>query len=140
MGYVFQRQGQNGYAKELRLVRQVFTNKDDSTGTLYLVCSDITCDCNTITTSYKKRWQVEVFHKNLKSNAVLAKLPTQTQTQTLRTQNNHIFMSIYAVFKLECLSARTKLNAMALRFKLLTNATRSAFRKLRRMHATPAAA
>ena len=126
----------NGYAKEVRLVRQVFTNKDDSTGTLYLVCSDITCDYDAITSSYKKRWQVEVFHKNLKSNAALAKSPAQT----LRTQSSHIFMSIYAVFKLECLSAKTKLNTMALRFKLLTNATRSAFEKLRQMQATPAAA
>lgn len=41
----------NGYAKEVRLVRQVFTNKDASTGTLYLVCSDITCDYDTITSS-----------------------------------------------------------------------------------------
>ena len=41
-------------------------------------------------------------------------------------------MSIYAVFKLECLSVKTKLNPTALRFKLLTNATRSAFEKLLR--------
>ena len=124
----------NGYAKKVCLVRQVFTNKDDSTGTMYLVCSDITCDYDAITMSYKKRWQVEVFHKNLKSNAALAKSPTQT----LRTQSSHIFMSIYAVFKLECLSIKTKLNPMALRFKLLTNATRSAFEKLHQLQAAPA--
>ena len=70
---------------------------------------------------------MEVFHKNLKSNAALAKSPTQT----LRTQSSHIFMSIYAAFKLECLSVKTKLNPMALRAKLLTNATCSAFEKLR---------
>ena len=34
----------NGRAKVVRLVRQVFTNKDSSTGTLHLACSDITCD------------------------------------------------------------------------------------------------
>ena len=125
-----------GYAKETRLVRQVFTNKDGNTGTMYLVCSDITCDYDAITTSYKKRWQVEVFHKNLKSNAALAKSPTQT----LRTQSSHIFMSIYAVFKLECLSIQTKLNPMALRLKLLTSATRRAFEKLRQWQVVPAAA
>ena len=70
---------------------------------------------------------MEVFHKNLKSNAAMAKFPTQM----LRTQSSHIFMSIYAAFKLECLSVKTKLNSMALRAKLLTNTTRSAFIKWR---------
>jgi hypothetical protein len=31
---------------------------------LHLVCSDLTCDSNAITTTYKKRWQVDVFHKS----------------------------------------------------------------------------
>jgi hypothetical protein len=72
--------------------------------------------------NYKKQWQVEVFHKSLKSNAGMAKSPTQT----LRTQSNHVFLAIYAVFKLECLSVKRKINPFALRFKLLINATRSA--------------
>jgi hypothetical protein len=33
-----------GYTKEVLVVRQVFTNKHASTGTLHLVCSDLTCD------------------------------------------------------------------------------------------------
>ena len=49
-----------GYAKEILVIRQVFKNKDDSTGILHLVCSDLTCDYDAITTTYKKRWQVEV--------------------------------------------------------------------------------
>ena len=65
-----------GYAKAVLVVRQVFKNKDDSTGILNLVCSDLTCDYDAAVTSYKKRWQVEVFHKSLKSNASLAKSPT----------------------------------------------------------------
>jgi hypothetical protein len=89
-----------GYAKEVFVVRQVFKNKDGSTGTLHLVCSDLTCDYDAITTTYKRRWEVEVFHKSLKSNASLAKSPTQTT----KTQSNHVFMSICAAFKLECLS------------------------------------
>ena len=44
-----------GYAKEVLVLRQVFTNKDGSTGILHLVCSDLTCDYDTITTTYKKR-------------------------------------------------------------------------------------
>ena len=118
------------------MVRQVFTNKDGSTGILHLVCSDTTRDYDAITMSYKKRWQVEVFHKNLKSNAALAKSPTQTQ----RTQSSHIFMAICAAFKRECLSLKTKLNLMALRAKLLNNATRSTFEKLRQQQAQPAVA
>ena len=101
-----------------------------------MVYIDNTCDCDAIITSYKKRWQVEVFHKNLKSNAGLAKSPTQT----LRTQSSHIFMSIYAVFKLECLSIKIRLTPTALRFKLLTNAARSAFEKLTQQRTGPAAA
>jgi hypothetical protein len=116
-----------GYAKEVLVVRQIFKNKDGSTGILHLVCSDLTCDYDAITTTYKKRWQVEVFHKSLKSNAGMAKSPTQT----VRSQSNHVFMAIYAVFKLECLSVKSKINPFALRFKLLINATRSAFEQLR---------
>lgn len=115
-----------GYAKAVLVVRQVFKNKDDSTGILHLVCSDLTCDYDAITTSYKKRWQVEVFHKSLKSNANLAKSPTRT----LRTQSNHVFMAIYATFKLECLGIANKLNPFALCRKLLINASRSAYAQL----------
>lgn len=123
-----------GSARAVRLVRQVFKNQDGSTGTLHLVCSDITCDYDTITTSYKKRWQVEVFHKSLKSNAGMAKSPTQT----LRTQSNHVFMAIVAVFKLECLSVKAKLSPFALRLKLLINATRSAYNQLTQFQAAAA--
>lgn len=43
-----------GYPKEVFVVRQVFKNKDDSTGILHLVCSDLTGDYDVITTTYKK--------------------------------------------------------------------------------------
>lgn len=117
-----------GYDDPLLFLRQVFKNKDGSTGILHLVCSDLTCDHNAITTIYKKRWKVEVFHKSLKSNANLAKSPTRT----LRTQSNHIFMSICAAFRLECLSIKNNLNPFALCRKLLINASRSAYEELRR--------
>jgi DDE superfamily endonuclease len=121
-----------GYAKAVRLVRQVFKNKDGSTGILHLACSDLTCDHDAITTTYQKRWKVEVFHKSLKSNANFAKSPTQT----VRTQSNHVFMSIYAVFKLECLSIKNKINPFALRLKLLINASRTAYAELQQWQAT----
>ena len=44
-------------------------------------------------------------------------------------------MAIYAVFKLECLSVTSKINPFALRFKLLINATRSAFDQLQKFQA-----
>jgi hypothetical protein len=115
-----------GYAHEVLLVRQVFTNKDGSTGLLNLACSDLTCDGDGITVIYQKRWKVEVFHKSLKSNAGLAKSPTRTKT----TQNNHIFMAIYAVFKLEGLKIKHKTNHFALRAKLFIKATRQAYDEL----------
>jgi hypothetical protein len=118
-----------GYAREVLLVRQVFTNRDGSTGWLNLVCSDLTCDGDTVTTTYQKRWQVEVFHKSLKSNAALAKSPTRRVT----TQNNHVFMAIYAVFKLECLKLKHKTNHFALRAKLFIKATQQAYAELQRL-------
>jgi hypothetical protein len=115
-----------GYAQAVLLARQVFTNKDGSTGLLNLVCSDLTCDGETITAIYQKRWKVEVFHKSLKSNAALAKSPTRRVT----TQNNHVFMAIYAVFKLECLNIKHQSNHFALRAKLFIKATRQAYAEL----------
>ena len=108
------------------LSRQVFTNKDGSTGILYLACSDLDCDQAVIETIYQKRWKVEVFHKTLKSNAALAKSPTQR----VRTQGNHVFLSIYAAFRLECLAIKHKLNHFALRAKLYLKAVRLAFDEL----------
>ena len=112
-----------------------FKNKDGSTGTLHLVCSDLTCDYDAITATYKRRWEVEVFHKSLKSNASLAKSPTQTT----KTQSNHVFMSICAAFKLECLSLKNKLSPFAMCRKLLINASRSAYAELQRFRASAAA-
>jgi len=120
-----------GYANEVLLVRQVFTNKDGSTGLLNLVCSDLTCNGDMIATIYQKRWKVEVFHKSLKSNAALAKSPTRRIT----TQNNHVFMAIYAVFKLECLKLKHKTNHFALRAKLFIKATRQAYAELQILQA-----
>jgi hypothetical protein len=120
-----------GYGKEVLLVRRIFTNKDGSTGVLNLVCSNVTLDGESAAAIYHKRWKVEEFHKSLKSNAALGKSPTQTVT----TQNNHVFMAIFAVFKLECLTMRHKLNHFALRAKLLLKATRQAYEQLQAMRA-----
>ena len=62
-----------------------------------MACSDLDCSVPQIEAIYQKRWKVEVFHKTLKSNTALAKPPTKS----IRTQTNHIFMSIYAAFQNE---------------------------------------
>src|SRR5512147_1335819 len=120
-----------GFDPEILLVGRVFTNKDGSTGRLSLVCSDLTCDGEWVTDLHQKRWKVEDYHKSLKSNAALAKSPTRI----LRTQQNHVFMTIYAVFKLECLKITHKLNHFALRAKLYVKALQQAFSKLTRLKA-----
>jgi hypothetical protein len=74
---------------------------------------------------------VEEFHKSLKSNAGLAKSPTRT----VITQNNHIFMSIYAVFKLECLKIKHKTNHFAMRAKLFIKANQMAYEELQKLRA-----
>jgi hypothetical protein len=110
----------------VKLVRQVFENKDGSTGILYVACSDTTMERDAILTVYKKRWPIEVFHKSLKQNAALGKAPVRR----VRTQNNHIFAALYAVFKLECLKIKHHFNHFALRSKLYLKALKSAFDEL----------
>ena len=115
-----------GFNHEVLFVRRVFTNKDGSTGLLNLMCSDLACYGRQASALYQKRWKVEEFHKSLKSNAGLAKSPTRT----VITQNNHIFMSICAVFKLECLKIKHQLNHFAMRTKLLIQANQMAYEAL----------
>lgn len=108
------------------LLRQVFTNQDGSTGTLYLACSDLTCEGPTVETIYQKRWNVETFHKTLKSHAALAKSPTRR----VRTQSNHCFMALYAASRLEGLRIKHQLKHFALRSRLYLKAIRCAFDEL----------
>ena len=121
-----------GYESPVMLIHLHFTNKDDSTGELYLACSDLTCDFAKIVELYQKRWKVEEFHKSLKSNTSLGKSPSRT----VRTQSNHIFMSIYAAFKLEVMNLKQKLNPFTLSRKLFIKATRFAFDELRHIRLT----
>jgi hypothetical protein len=113
----------------LLLVKQVFVNEDGSTGILYLVTSDTTLTYDDITTSYRKRWNVESYHKSLKQNASLEKSPTQTVV----TQTNHFFAALCAYIKLEMLHVSTKLNHFALKAKLYLNALQVAFSTFQEM-------
>ena len=111
------------------LHRQVFTNKDGSKGTLYLACSALDLQALDIETIYQKRWRVEVFHKTLKSDAALAKSPTKR----VRTQSNHVFMALYAAFRVECLRIKHGLKNHALKTKLYMKAIRAAFEQLQKL-------
>jgi hypothetical protein len=113
----------------LVLVKQVFANEDGSIGIQYLVSSDTTLTGDQMTIIYRKRWNVEPYHKSLKQNASLEKSPTQTVT----TQTNHLFASLYAYIKLEWLRKATKLNHFALKTKLYLAALHSAFATLRQL-------
>ena len=108
----------------LKLCKQVFKNGDGSEGVLYLVSNDVTLDDEQMTTIYKRRWNVETYHKSLKCNTALAKSPTKT----MRTQSNHCFASIYAFVKLERMKQTTKLNHFALRSKIYLKALQAAKR------------
>lgn len=114
----------------LRLIKQVFTNEDGSTGIQYLVTSDTTLDGNGIAAIYHQRWNVEPYHKSLKQNASLEKSPTHTVT----TQTNHFFAAVCGYIKLELLKGHTKLNHFALKSKLYLHAIQSAFAALRELH------
>lgn len=119
----------------LLLVKQVFVNEDGSTGVLYLVTSDTSLTWDDITTIYRKRWNVEPYHKSLKQNASLERSPTHTVT----TQTNHFFAALEGYIKLERLKVKTKLNHFALKAKLYAQALRSAFDSLQELQAVPQA-
>lgn len=109
------------------LTKQIFTNKDESVGVLYLVSSDTQLTFPEFTTIYHKRWKVEEFHKSLKQNVSLEKSPTKTET----TQKNHIFAAMLAFVKLEKLKLKTKSNHFALKMDLYIRAIQTAFKELK---------
>lgn len=111
------------------LAKQLFTNKDGSTGVLYLVSSDIKLSYLKLTKIYQKRWKVEECHKSLKQNASLEKSPTKTPT----TQKNHIFASMVAYTKLEKLKIKTKSNHFALKNTLYIKAIKNSFKELQKL-------
>jgi hypothetical protein len=74
------------------ICKLVFTNKDDSTGEMYLVSNDLGISADQFRTLYKKRWSVEEYHKSLKQNASAEKSPART----VKTQISHPFAALMA--------------------------------------------
>lgn len=110
----------------LLLVKQVFANEDGSVGIQYLVTSDLSLTGDQIIAIYRKRWNVEPYHKSLKQNASLERSPTHTVT----TQTNHLFAALCGYIKLELLKVSTKLNHFALKSTLYRRALQVAFSAL----------
>lgn len=109
----------------LLLTKQLFKN-EDAEAVLYLVTNDLTADAEIINTQYQKRWKVEVFYKSIKSNLGYQKSPNHT----VRTQNNHLFLSMVAFAKMEILKTITHKNHFAIKRLLSMNAMKSAWKKL----------
>ena len=108
------------------VIKKVFINEDGSIGILYLACSDTTKQGYHIYDIYNKRWNIEGYHKSIKTNIGLAKSPTKTEI----TQNNHFFASIYAYLKLELLKCKTNLNHFAIKSRLYVKALKTSINEL----------
>ena len=107
-----------GVKTALLLARLVFDNKDGTRGELYLITNDLTTDAVQIQSTYRLRWKVEEFYKSIKSNTGYAASPTHR----VRTQSNHLFLSMVAFVKLEAIKVLTRLNHFALKARLTQNA------------------
>ncbi|MBD2189607.1 transposase [Pseudanabaena mucicola] len=68
------------------ITKQVFRTKNQSTGILYLACSNLDPTPTDINKIYQKRWEVEEFHKSLKFNLALAK----SLTGIAHSQKNYV--------------------------------------------------
>jgi hypothetical protein len=99
---------------QVLVFKQVFRNKDGTTGQRFLVSNDLTLSSERFITLYKKRWSVEEYHKSLKQNASIGSSPAHTE----RTQGNHIYAALYAYVKLEMLKLATSLNHFAMKTKI----------------------
>jgi len=91
-----------------------------------LVSSELTLDGDSIYTIYEKRWKVEEFFNSLKHNVDFALSPTKR----IKTQSNHLFLSILSFFKFECLKIKGYLNYFAMSAKLLIKVNQMAYQEL----------
>lgn len=108
------------------MTKQLFTNKDETTGDRFLVSNDLSLSDDQFTTIYKKRWSVEEYHKSLKQNVSIAKSPTRT----VKTQSNHLYASIMGYIKLEKLKLANKMSHFVMKTKIYNQALKAAFKEL----------
>lgn len=102
----------------LHLVKRVYYNLDGTVGVQYLVTSDTDLRASKIDHIYQHRWSSEDIHRSLKQNVALEKMPAKKES----SQANHLFASMLAQVKLECMKIATKLNHYALKRMILIKA------------------
>lgn len=112
-----------GVKNTLSLTRVVFDNKDGSRGYLYLLTNDLTADAASVESTYRLRWKVEEFYKSVKSNAGYGASPAHR----VRTQSNHLFLSMVAFVKLEAIKVKSRINHFALKARLTQNALKASW-------------
>ena len=113
----------------LYLVKEIYINKDQSKGILYMVTSKQGLTYQQIISTYPKRWRIEEAHKSLKNNVMIAKSPTRIP----RTQANHIFAAFCAMVQIEWMKLKTASNHFAIKRKLYIKAVKASFKELQRM-------
>ena len=118
-----------GINYSLVVTRQVFKNGDNSTGEIYLITNDLNLQSSHIEDIYQKRWNIEIYHRSLKQNTSLAKSPTSV----IRTQLNHIGLSIGAFIELEKLKLASNKNHYALKRKMLIAANQASYKEIVKM-------
>lgn len=114
---------------DVLLVKKVYHNLDGSVGVQYLISSDTDLTAEQIAEIYKQRWSSEDLHKSLKQNTALEKMPAKTQN----AQVNHVFASMIAQVKLECLKLATKKNHYQLKRGILVNALKTAWAEISKL-------
>jgi len=110
----------------LYVCKEIYVNKDNSTGELFLITNRAGMTYQQIISLYPERWRIEPSHKSIKNNASLAKAPTKTP----RTQANHIFAAFCALVQFEWLKLKTGLNHFAIKKKLYHASLKMAFKEL----------
>ena len=114
---------------DLLLVKKVYHNLNGSVGVQYLICSDTDLNAEQIADLYRQRWSSEDLHKSLKQNTALEKMPAKTEN----LQVNHVFASMIAQVKLECLKLATKKNHYQLKRGILIHALKTAWTEISKL-------
>lgn len=109
----------------LQVTKQIFKNENSNDGILYLVCSIENSKFDFITTEYQKRWKVEEYHKSLKQNLLLEKSPTKK----MRTQTNHLFLTLFAFIRWQKIFLKTFKSHFTLKAELYHLAAKESYKK-----------
>jgi len=111
------------------LIKQVFADKDGSTGTPYPVSSDTGMTYDQITATRRRRWNAECYHESLRQNVASEKSPAKV----VSTQKNHFSASLCGYVRPEMPGFSGRLNHSALKAEIYINALRSAFSELQKL-------